>query len=174
MSKQTPKKIAIVGSGLVGTLLGIYLKKRGHIVHVYDRSPDIRKINFCTNTELNSLAINESLQAISFLKNPQIKVIVVSNNLSFLSVMHDAGFQVAYEINENSDFLASYSMYNFVKEIIVKNKNCTKDQITQYQTEGIRVTIFEMRSAVGIRKALKKMPNSIITDDVREAIIEVN
>lgn len=43
---QTPKKIAIVGSGLVGTLLGIYLKKRGHIVHIYDRSPDIRKINF--------------------------------------------------------------------------------------------------------------------------------
>jgi kynurenine 3-monooxygenase len=43
---QTQKKIAIVGSGLVGTLLGIYLKRRGHIVHVYDRSPDIRKISF--------------------------------------------------------------------------------------------------------------------------------
>jgi kynurenine 3-monooxygenase len=43
---QTPKKIAVVGSGLVGSLLGIYLKKRGHQVDVFDRSPDIRKINF--------------------------------------------------------------------------------------------------------------------------------
>ena len=43
---QIPQKIAIVGSGLVGSLLAIYLKKAGHIVHVYDRSPDIRKINF--------------------------------------------------------------------------------------------------------------------------------
>ena len=43
---QTPQKIAIVGSGLVGSLLAIYLKKAGHIVHVYDRSPDIRKIEF--------------------------------------------------------------------------------------------------------------------------------
>lgn len=43
---QNPKKIAIVGSGLVGTLLAIYLKKRGHHVDVFDRSPDIRKINF--------------------------------------------------------------------------------------------------------------------------------
>jgi len=43
---QTPQKIAIVGSGLVGSLLAIYLKKAGHTVHVYDRSPDIRKINF--------------------------------------------------------------------------------------------------------------------------------
>ena len=43
---QNQKKIAIVGAGLVGSLLAIYLKKEGHIVHVYDRSPDIRKIQF--------------------------------------------------------------------------------------------------------------------------------
>lgn len=43
---QQPKKIAIVGSGLVGSLLAIYLRKAGHIVHIYDRSPDIRKIQF--------------------------------------------------------------------------------------------------------------------------------
>ena len=43
---QTPQKIAIVGSGLVGSLLAIYLRKAGHTVHVYDRSPDIRQIEF--------------------------------------------------------------------------------------------------------------------------------
>ncbi len=43
---QQPKKIAIVGSGLVGSLLAIYLRKAGHTVHIYDRSPDIRKIQF--------------------------------------------------------------------------------------------------------------------------------
>jgi kynurenine 3-monooxygenase len=43
---QTSQKIAIVGSGLVGTLLAIYLKKIGHTVHVFDRSPDIRTVEF--------------------------------------------------------------------------------------------------------------------------------
>lgn len=43
---QHPKNIAIVGSGLVGSLLGIYLKKKGHEVTIYDRRPDIRKIKF--------------------------------------------------------------------------------------------------------------------------------
>ena len=43
---QTPQKIAVVGSGLVGSLLAIYLKKEGHTVHVYDRSPDIRNVEF--------------------------------------------------------------------------------------------------------------------------------
>ncbi|RZJ69915.1 NAD(P)/FAD-dependent oxidoreductase [Flavobacterium sp.] len=43
---QSPLKIAVVGSGLVGSLLAIYLKKSGHTVHVFDRSPDIRSIQF--------------------------------------------------------------------------------------------------------------------------------
>ncbi|XLS28308.1 FAD-dependent oxidoreductase [Flavobacteriaceae bacterium M23B6Z8] len=43
---QTPKNIAVVGSGLVGSLLGIYLTKKGHEVTIYDRRPDIRQIKF--------------------------------------------------------------------------------------------------------------------------------
>lgn len=43
---QTPKNIAIVGSGLVGSLLAIYLRKRKHSVTVFDRRPDIRTIKF--------------------------------------------------------------------------------------------------------------------------------
>ena len=42
---QKSLKIAIVGSGLVGSLLAIYLRKHNHTVHVYDRSPDIRKLS---------------------------------------------------------------------------------------------------------------------------------
>ena len=43
---QTPKKIAIIGSGLVGSLLAIYLRKLGHGITVYDRRPDIRNVEF--------------------------------------------------------------------------------------------------------------------------------
>ena len=44
--QQTPKNISIVGSGLVGSLLALYLIKLGHTVTVFDRRPDIRKIKF--------------------------------------------------------------------------------------------------------------------------------
>ncbi|MGB5498955.1 MAG: NAD(P)/FAD-dependent oxidoreductase [Maribacter sp.] len=43
---QTPKNIAIVGSGLVGSLLAIYLRRHGHRITVFDRRPDIRTIEF--------------------------------------------------------------------------------------------------------------------------------
>lgn len=43
---QRKKKIAIVGSGLVGTLLAIYLKQLGNEVWVFDRRPDMREVSF--------------------------------------------------------------------------------------------------------------------------------
>ncbi len=43
---QTPKNIAIIGSGLVGSLLAIYLRKKRHEVTVFDRRPDIRTVEF--------------------------------------------------------------------------------------------------------------------------------
>ncbi|NHF60794.1 FAD-dependent monooxygenase [Flavobacteriaceae bacterium TP-CH-4] len=43
---QTPKNIAIIGSGLVGSLLAIYLRRWGHAVTVFDRRPDIRNVEF--------------------------------------------------------------------------------------------------------------------------------
>lgn len=37
------KNIAIMGAGLVGSLLSLYLAKRGHKVDLYERRPDLRK-----------------------------------------------------------------------------------------------------------------------------------
>lgn len=43
---KIPKNIAIVGSGLVGSLLALYLRKAGHTITVFDRRPDIRNVQF--------------------------------------------------------------------------------------------------------------------------------
>jgi len=59
---QTPQKIAVVGSGLVGTLLAIYLKKLGHTVHVFDRSIDIRKVEF-SGRSINLVMSNRGWKA---------------------------------------------------------------------------------------------------------------
>jgi len=59
---QNPQKIAVIGSGLVGTLLAIYLKKQGHTVHVYDRSPDIRTVEF-SGRSINLVMSNRGWKA---------------------------------------------------------------------------------------------------------------
>ena len=52
------KKIAVMGAGLVGSLLSIYLKKRGYDVEVYERRPDLRKTGAAGGRSIN-LAISE-------------------------------------------------------------------------------------------------------------------
>lgn len=60
---QTSQKIAVIGSGLVGTLLAIYLKKLGHTVHVFDRSPDIRTVEF-SGRSINLVMSNRGWKAL--------------------------------------------------------------------------------------------------------------
>ncbi|WPY99247.1 NAD(P)/FAD-dependent oxidoreductase [Christiangramia sp. OXR-203] len=43
---QNQKEVAIVGSGLVGSLLAIFLRKQGHKVTIFDRRPDVRLVEF--------------------------------------------------------------------------------------------------------------------------------
>lgn len=43
---QKVKNIAVIGSGLVGSLLAIFLRKRGHSVTVFDRRKDVRTVEF--------------------------------------------------------------------------------------------------------------------------------
>lgn len=60
---QNQKKIAVVGAGLVGSLLAIYLKRAGHIVDVYDRSPDIRTVEF-SGRSINLVMSNRGWKAL--------------------------------------------------------------------------------------------------------------
>lgn len=60
---QSQKKIAVVGAGLVGSLLAIYLKRAGHIVDVYDRSPDIRTVQF-SGRSINLVMSNRGWKAL--------------------------------------------------------------------------------------------------------------
>ncbi|WP_423820474.1 NAD(P)/FAD-dependent oxidoreductase [Salinimicrobium sp. TIG7-5_MAKvit] len=43
---QHSKNIAIVGTGLVGSLLALHLRKKGHNITVFDRRPDVRTVEF--------------------------------------------------------------------------------------------------------------------------------
>lgn len=47
------KNIAIVGGGLVGSMLACYLSRRGHKVDVFERRPDMRKAGYIGGRSIN-------------------------------------------------------------------------------------------------------------------------
>ncbi|HYG17588.1 MAG TPA: FAD-dependent oxidoreductase, partial [Ohtaekwangia sp.] len=58
------KHIAIVGAGLVGSLLAIYLRKRGNTVTVYERRPDPRSAIVDAGRSINLALSARGLKAL--------------------------------------------------------------------------------------------------------------
>lgn len=52
------KSVTIVGAGLVGSLLSIYLAKKGYKISIYERRPDMRKVTMSAGRSIN-LALSD-------------------------------------------------------------------------------------------------------------------
>jgi kynurenine 3-monooxygenase len=52
------KKVTVVGAGLVGSLLSLYLAKKGYKIDIYERRPDMRKSNLLAGRSIN-LALSD-------------------------------------------------------------------------------------------------------------------
>jgi kynurenine 3-monooxygenase len=62
--KKKPKTISIVGAGLVGSLLSIYLAHRGYAVSVYDRRFDMRTNSLGGGRSINLALSNRGIRAL--------------------------------------------------------------------------------------------------------------
>ena len=58
------KQITIAGAGLVGSLLGIYLAKRGYKVKIYERRSDMRKEKMAAGRSINLALSDRGIKAL--------------------------------------------------------------------------------------------------------------
>lgn len=58
------EKMIIVGAGLVGSLLSVYLARAGYKVSVYERSPDPRSVNLQSGRSINITLCERGFQAL--------------------------------------------------------------------------------------------------------------
>lgn len=58
------KEVTIIGAGLVGSLLSIYLSKRGYKVAIYERRPDMRKEKIVAGRSINLALSDRGIKAL--------------------------------------------------------------------------------------------------------------
>ncbi|MFN8284668.1 MAG: NAD(P)/FAD-dependent oxidoreductase [Chitinophagales bacterium] len=81
------QKIIIVGAGLTGSLLSIYLAKRDFQIELFERRPDMRKVNISAGKSIN-LAL--STRGIHALKQVGLDTIILENAIPMRGRMiHD-------------------------------------------------------------------------------------
>jgi len=58
------KEVTIIGAGLVGSLLSIYLSKQGYRVSIYERRPDMRKQSMSAGRSINLALSDRGIKAL--------------------------------------------------------------------------------------------------------------
>lgn len=58
------KKVVIIGAGLVGSLLGIYLSRRGYSVSIFERRSDMRKQKMSAGKSINLALSDRGIKAL--------------------------------------------------------------------------------------------------------------
>jgi hypothetical protein len=97
---------------------------------------------------------------------------VLSKFKGWMPLFNTAGFETFYELNSIEEFSQLLSENIDFDGVIVKNLQFDASQIQQFKGDNKKVIIFDVRSPKQIKKAFKKSPDGLLTDDLRAALIE--
>lgn len=111
------KDTVIIGAGLVGSLLSIYLSRRGYPVKIYERRPDMRKEQIAAGRSIN-LALSDrgikALEEVGIMK--EIKKIAIPMHGRYI---HNADGSTAYQPYGNEgQFINSVSRAELNKKLM--------------------------------------------------------
>lgn len=111
------KETIIVGAGLVGSLLSIYLSKRGYAVKIFERRSDMRKENISAGRSIN-LALSDrgirALEEVGIME--QIKQIAIPMHGRFL---HNTDGTTAYQpYGQEGQYINSVSRGELNKKLM--------------------------------------------------------
>ena len=111
------KEITIIGAGLVGSLLSIYLSKRGYKVRIYERRPDMRKEQTIAGRSIN-LALSDrgikALEEVGIMEDIR-KIAIPMHGRQ----MHNADGSTAYQAyGKEGQFINSVSRADLNKKLM--------------------------------------------------------
>lgn len=111
------KDITIIGAGLVGSLLSIYLAKRGYKISLFERRPDIRKEKTIAGRSIN-LALSDrgikSLEEVGIMS--EVRKICIPMNGRYI---HNADGTTAFQpYGKEGQFINSVSRGELNKKLI--------------------------------------------------------
>ena len=108
MMSESKKEIIVVGAGLVGSLLSIYLTRRGYKVSIYERRGDMRTIEMQAGRSINLALSDRGIKALKEVGiMDEIKKIAIPMNGR---LMHDKeGNEVYQAYGNEGQFINSVS-----------------------------------------------------------------
>ncbi|MBL0104668.1 MAG: FAD-dependent monooxygenase [Bacteroidetes bacterium] len=159
MSTSEDKKITILGAGLVGSLLSIYLSRRGYEVTMYERRPDMRKENISAGKSIN-LALSDrgwlGLQGVG-IEAAIRKVAIPMNGRMMHSVKGDLTYQ-QYGEEGQSIYATSRGLLNCV-------------MMDEAEKKGVKIVFNHRCTRVDMENAIASFESPEGAKDVKSRLI---
>ncbi len=131
---------------------------------------DLRHFSVCSQVFVPIEKVISALN-LSF-PNSKNALVTITNYRPWIGPLKEAGFAVCLQIESISEFDELEKLPVTPDAYIIRNKDISDLEVQKIKNSEKKIYIFEVRSPKGIRSALKKNPDGIITDDIRAAIIE--
>lgn len=133
---------------------------------------DLRHLNSCESAYVSLNAVIAQLVELNLVNQIDFTVNCILGYSEWIQPLKDLGMNVFYSIYSINEMDGIIAQFPELDGFIVRNSDFSKSDIEEIQYNTKKVYIFEMRSPKGIRKALRKRPDGVITDDLRATLIE--
>lgn len=100
-----------------------------------------------------------------------IETMLVLSTGSWFEALENGPFELIYSAATFEEGMGVLATHPF-DGLMIRNNEITREQVENLHAIGKKVIIFEVRSAKGARKALRKAPDYLVPDNLATAIIE--
>ncbi len=145
---ESPKKILISGAGLVGSLLAIALKRRGHQVHLFEQRFDMRKDSSLAGKSINLIITAKGIAPLVYL-NLWEKVKEVTTPVMG-RVMHSKDSKLTYQPYGKDETECNYS---------VSRGELNKLLMTEAEKEGVLIYFDSGLSSIDTGRKVAQFKN---------------
>ena len=139
--RDQKKNIIIAGAGLVGSLLAIILRKRGHEVHIFEKRPDMRTETLDGGRSINLVVTSRGINALETVdiwkEVKQITVPVIGR------MMHSKDEQLTYQPYGRDESECNYS---------ISRGGLNKLLMTEAEKAGAKITFNQEVIDVDLKK----------------------
>jgi glycerophosphoryl diester phosphodiesterase len=132
---------------------------------------DLRHYSECTSEFVPVSEFIAQFAAQPQLSTGGIETMLLLSTDAWVPALENSPFQLIYcgaSYEECRQVLAAHPFDG----LMLRSKDITREQVEEMHEIGKKVIIFEVRSAKGARKAFRKAPDYLVTDDLEVTIIE--
>jgi glycerophosphoryl diester phosphodiesterase len=133
---------------------------------------DLRHWNQCENSIVNVNLLIEELTRLGYSNSSSFKTYILTIYDKWIVPFSNAGFNVCFSTVNATLANQKIKDFEMLDGIVIRNKDVQNANVEGWIEKGKKVYIYEVRSPRGIRRALNKFPSGILTDDLRNALIE--